>query len=70
MFVKIDYDKKSDAAYLYVVYPLENGAVKKSVPLSEDVVLDFDENEQLLGIEILETSKNESAEFLLEQVKK
>ncbi len=55
--MKTEYDKDVDAAYIYVNYPLNTGAVKKTIKVDEHIFLDFDENNKLLGIEILDASK-------------
>ena len=55
--MKTEYDKDVDAAYIYVAYPLKAGAVKKTIKVEEHIFLDFDENNKLLGIEILDASK-------------
>ena len=60
------YDKEADAAYLYVEYPVTRGQVKKSVALDQHIILDFDVNQKLLGIEILDASKVLSKKVLLE----
>lgn len=55
--MKTEYDKDVDAAYIYVDYPSKAGAVKKTIKVDEHIFLDFDENNKLLGIEILDASK-------------
>lgn len=54
--MKIEYDKQSDCAYLYLEYPIKDSAVKKTVQLNENILLDFDKNDKLLGIEVLNAS--------------
>lgn len=56
--MKFEYDKDVDAAYIYLVHPISDGAVKKSVELSDDIVIDLDVDGKLLGIEILDASKH------------
>ena len=51
------YDKKADAAYIYLKDKIKKGEVKKTVPMNENVILDFDVNKKLIGIEILSASK-------------
>jgi len=56
--MKIEYDKESDAAYIYLEYPLKDGQVKKTVEMKENIMLDYDAEGRLLGMEILDASKN------------
>lgn len=67
MIVKIEYDKEADAAYIYMVSKIKDGEVKKALQLNEDIILDFNEKEKLLGIEVLNASKHLSKEVLLEE---
>lgn len=55
--MKFEYDKDIDAAYIYIDYPIEDGEAKNTIELNENIILDFDENGRLLGIEILNASK-------------
>ena len=55
--MRLEYDKYVDAAYLYLEYPIKNGMAKKTIELSDNIILDFDENNKLLGVEILDASK-------------
>ena len=55
--MKLEYDKDVDAAYLYIEYPIKKGMAKKTIGLNDNIILDFDENNKLLGIEILDASK-------------
>ncbi|HLC71539.1 MAG TPA: DUF2283 domain-containing protein [Candidatus Nanoarchaeia archaeon] len=64
--MKLEYDKEADAAYLYLVYPIKNGQSKKTIQLNDNVILDFDEKEKLLGIEILDASKVLKKDVLME----
>ncbi len=51
------YDKETDAAYIYIIDTIRKGEVKKTVPMSENVILDYDSHKKLIGIEILSASK-------------
>ena len=51
--MKMTYDEDADAAYIYVKEKIEKGEVKKTISLNENIILDFDKNEKLIGIEIL-----------------
>ncbi len=58
--MKIEYDKRTDAAYLYLV-PIEPGGAKKTYSCDPDEVggminLDFDGEGRLIGIEVLAAS--------------
>ena len=54
--MKFEYDRDVDAAYIYVQYPLKEGEAKKTIELNENIILDFDEKNKLLGIEVLNAS--------------
>ncbi len=53
----ITYDKEANAAYIYINTP-NNNLVSKTVPVSDDVMIDFGSKGELLGIEILNASKH------------
>ena len=55
--MKFEYDKIVDAAYVYLKYPIKEGEAKKTIALNEDIILDFDKDKKLIGIEILNASK-------------
>ncbi len=55
--MKIEYDKEADAAYIYLVYPIKEGEVKKSEEINENVIFDYDSTNRILGVEILSASK-------------
>ena len=54
---KFEYDKEVDAGYIYVEYPIKNGEVKKTIEINENIILDFNEQNKLIGVEILNASK-------------
>ena len=56
-WMKIEYDKEADTAYIYLKYPINKGEAEKQVKVDEQIILDFDKNNKLLGIEILDASK-------------
>lgn len=66
--MKFEYDKKADAAYIYLKYPIEDGECKKTVELNENIILDFDKSNKLIGVEILNASKILSKEIIEEAV--
>ncbi len=53
----ITYDKEANAAYIYINTP-NNNSVSKTVPVSNDIMIDFGSKGELLGIEILNASKH------------
>ena len=54
--MKVEYDKEADAAYIYLK-KIGAGEGKKNIELNEEIILDFDKNRKLVGIEILNASK-------------
>lgn len=63
--MRIEYDKEADAAYIYIVESIEDGEALKTIELNENIILDFDKDGKLLGIEILDASKVLSKELLI-----
>jgi len=55
--MKLKYDKEADAAYIYLKGNICAGEVKKTISTSENINLDFDKEQKLIGIEILNASK-------------
>jgi len=51
--MRLQVDKQADALYLR----LDNSKVVESEEVAPDVVLDFDERNQVVGIEVLNLSK-------------
>jgi uncharacterized protein YuzE len=51
--MKIEYSKEADALYVY----FKEEFVAKSKEIEDGVVIDFDENNQLIGIEVLDVSQ-------------
>lgn len=51
--MKIEYDRKADAAYL----KLADSKIAESEEVSPGIVYDFDESEQVVGIEILKVKR-------------
>ena len=64
--MKIEYDKEGDTAYIYLKYPIEDGEAKKTIELDENIIIDLDKNNKLIGIEILNAKKLLSKEIILE----
>jgi len=40
--MKFEFDKESDAAYIYLKFPIREGEVNKTTKLNENIVLDYD----------------------------
>ena len=55
--MKIEYDKEVDAAYIYLNGAIKKGEAKKTIELKEQIILDFDKKEKLIGVEVLDASK-------------
>ena len=51
--MKIEYSKEADAIYVY----FKEDFVEKSKEIEDGIVIDFDKNGQLIGIEVLDASK-------------
>jgi uncharacterized protein YuzE len=63
MVHKVTWDKSCDAAYIYLV-PIPAGGSKSNLVAEPWIILDFDENRKLLGIEVLNASDRLPAELL------
>ena len=64
--MRLEYDEEIDAAYIYIVYPINEGEVKNTIELNDNIILDFDKEGRLLGMEILNASKIVSEKVLVE----
>lgn len=62
--MKITFDKKADVVYIYTREEIEEGEAVRTIEVNKDIILDFDKNGKLLGIEVLNASKNMSKSFL------
>ena len=51
--MKIEYSKVTDAIYVY----FKEDFVERSKEIEDGIVIDFDKNGQLVGIEVLDVSK-------------
>jgi uncharacterized protein YuzE len=51
--VKIEYSKQADALYVY----FKEEFVARSKEIEDGIVIDFDEQGQLIGIEVLDVSQ-------------
>jgi uncharacterized protein YuzE len=59
--VKITYDNEVDAAYIYLTAEINEAVTRK---VDDDIILDFDGANQLVGIEILDASQRIDLEYL------
>ena len=64
--MKFEYDKEADAGYIYIEYPIKEGEAKKTIQLNDNIILDFDAKDKLLGVEILNASKILDKKVILE----
>ena len=56
--MKIEIDKEVDAAYIYLKDNIGDADVARTISINNDIVLDFDTGNKLVGIEVLNASKN------------
>lgn len=66
--MKIEYGKQSDSAYIYLK-EIGNGEVASTYPcdpleVNGEINLDFDKENKLIGIEVLDASKKLPRELL------
>jgi uncharacterized protein YuzE len=59
--LRIEYDKEADALYIQ----LREASVDDNIDIEEGVTVDLDEKRHIVGIEILDASKNLSLEDLV-----
>lgn len=64
--MRFEYDKEVDAAYIYIEDVIKDGEVKKTIELNENIILDFNDKQKLVGIEILDASKVMNKKAILE----
>jgi len=64
--MKFEYDKEVDAAYIYLKYPIKRGEAKRTIALNDDIIIDFDRNNRLIGVEVLNASKILSKKVLIQ----
>ena len=58
--VRVEYNEKADAMYIW----LRKAKYDISEELAENVVLDLDKNGRIIGIEVLDASKNLGKELV------
>lgn len=64
--MRIEYDKEADAAYIYLKFPMEKGEAVKTIELNENIILDFDSENKLIGIEVLNAKEVLSESSLMQ----
>ena len=55
--MRIEVDNEADAGYIYFK-EISPGEVKKTISLNDSINIDLDSEGRMLGIEVLEASKN------------
>ncbi len=55
--MRLEIDTETDAGYIYFG-EIAGGEVKKTISLNDNINIDLDAEGKILGIEILEVSKN------------
>ncbi len=58
--VSVEFDPEANAMYIKI----KDGKIKLSEPISDNIIIDFDENDDIIGIEILLPAKKDLAEKL------
>jgi uncharacterized protein YuzE len=58
--VRVEYDKKADALYIW----LRKAKYDVSEELAENVIIDLDKKGHIIGIEVLDASKNMGKELI------
>mgnify|MGYP001567783270 CR=1 FL=1 len=64
--MRIEYDKDVDATYIYISEDIKDDGAKKTIGLNDNIILDFDGEGKLIGVEILDASKVLSKKVLTE----
>ena len=64
--VIFEYDKEVDAAYIYLKHPIKEGEAKRTIALNNNIILDFDKEQKLIGVEVLSASRVLSRKVLSE----
>lgn len=55
--MRFEYDKEADAGYFYLVDEIKDGEAVKTIELEPNIIIDFNKDGKLLGIEVLNASK-------------
>ena len=52
--MRIEYDKEVNTAYIYLVNNIGYGEAMRTIELNENIILDFNNEGKLLGVEIIQ----------------
>ncbi len=52
--MKVRYDSEADILYIFV----KEGSIKDTIEISDDLFVEYDENNQIAGIELWQARKN------------
>lgn len=63
--MKTTYDKEIDAMYIY----LKKTKIFKTVPVTQDIIIDLDKEGGIVGIEVLDASKHVPEELIKSSIK-
>jgi len=63
--MRLEYDKEADAGYIYLVDEIKDGEAVKTIELDSNIILDFNKDGKLLGIEVLDASNVLNKDILL-----
>jgi uncharacterized protein YuzE len=67
--MKMTYDKKANAAYIYF---REKGKSRKTIPVNDDIIVDFGSRGDVMGVEVLNArshiSRNDLRKAVLHKV--
>ncbi|MEK6895026.1 MAG: DUF2283 domain-containing protein [Nanoarchaeota archaeon] len=55
--MEMTYDKEADASYIYFK-KIEAGEVARTIELNDSINIDLDKDGKILGVEILDASRN------------
>ena len=56
--MRIEFDKEADAAYIYLKEKINEGEAVRTIAINDNIILDFNPDNKLIGIEVLNASKN------------
>lgn len=62
--MRLDTDKGTNTAYIYVKDNIKAGEVKKTIAMNDEIILEFSKDMKLLGVEILNATKYLPKEIL------
>ena len=66
--MKIKIDKEANAAYIYIDEEIRPGESIKTIEVNGDIILDFNKDDKLIGIEILNAAENLTPNFLSKNI--